>query len=158
MPSTCFEPSDLIIPAFDHNAKTPEIVNFHLHPGQVQMINSLLDSGRYPFRDRGDIIRWSIAFGTYTLFGTLPSVFVLTEAKMAILMHECFKCQKDCLADSVSKYLARGDKEGARRVVKLSLEEYQRISHEYFRDLWMSTLHTPLEMLRQRGVEIKDIG
>jgi hypothetical protein len=39
--------------------------------------------------------------------GGMPSVFTLTEAKMAILMHKGFERQNDCIADSVSKYLRK---------------------------------------------------
>src|SRR5438132_754636 len=40
MPNTCFCADDLIIPAFDANAKSSD-VSVQLHPGQVHMINYL---------------------------------------------------------------------------------------------------------------------
>jgi len=51
--------------------------------------------------------------------------------------------------------LAAGDVESARRVVTLSFQEYSRIQHPYWKPLWLSTLEAPLEMLRQRGVNLK---
>ena len=149
MPSTCFDPSDLIIPTFDSNAKTAELT-VHIHPGQLAMLDHFVSSGQL-FRDRDDVVRWCIAWGTHTLDGPLHSSFSLVEAKMNVLHHERFHRQKDCLADSVQKYLAAGEKDNARRVLALASEEYHRIPSKYWRDLWLSTLEPGLEMLRQHG-------
>jgi hypothetical protein len=74
---------------------------------------------------------------------------------MNILNDEGFQRQKDCLGDSVKKYLAAGDKESAHRLVSLSHEEYCRIPNEYWRALWLSTLNTSIEMLRRHGIDFK---
>src|SRR5437667_12584154 len=47
-----------------------------------------------------------------------------------------------------------GDVESARRVVTLSFQEYSRIQQPYWKSLWLSTLDTPIDMLRRRGVII----
>ena len=150
MPSTCFDPSDLIIPAFDTNSKTVEIT-VDIHPGQARMLEYFASAERLSFRDRENVVRWCIAWGTHTLDGPLPSVFSLVEAKMNVLHDERFQRQKDCIADSVQKYLAAGEKDNARRVLALAFEEYHRIPSKYWRDLWLSTLEPGLEMLRQHG-------
>ena len=74
---------------------------------------------------------------------------------MNILNDERFERQKDVIGGSVQKYLAAGDVESARRVVTLSFQEYSRIQHPYWKPLWLSTLEAPLEMLRQREVNLK---
>ena len=112
MPSTCFDPSDLIIPAFDTNSKTVEIT-VDIHPGQARMLEYFASAERLSFRDRENVVRWCIAWGMHTLDGPLPSSFSLVEAKMNVLYDERFQRQKDCLADSVQKYLAAGEKENA---------------------------------------------
>jgi hypothetical protein len=154
MPSTCFNLSELIIPAFDARAKTLEIV-VHIHPGQGRILDYLVKCDRFPFRDRVDITRWCLCWGIHTLLGPIPSFFALVEAKMNILQDERFQRQKDCLAESVQKYLASGEKECAKRLVSLSFEEYSRIPNEYWRLQWISTLSIAIEMLRQNGVSFK---
>jgi hypothetical protein len=154
MPNTCFCPDDLIIPAFDANAKTSD-VSVQLHPGQVRMLEYLVDCDRFPFHQVADVVRCCVCLGIEALLSPFPSPFALIEARMNILQDERFERQKDCLSESVQKELATGDVEGARRLVAFSYEEYSRITHEYWGPRWLSTLEAPLEMLRQRGMNIK---
>ena len=154
MPNTCFDPSDLIIPAFDANAKTVEII-VDIHPGQERLLDYVATCDWLPFRERAELVRWCICWGVYTLLGPLPSTFALIEAKMNVLQDERFEHQKDCLAESTEKYLATGNVDGARRLVTLSHEEYSRIPNEYWRRKWLSTLDGPIEMLKRRGINIK---
>jgi len=154
MPNTCFCADDLIIPAFDANAKTSD-VSVQLHPGQVRMLEYLVDCRRFPFHQVVDVVRCCVCLGIEVLFSPFPSPYALIEARMNILQDERFERQKDVLGGSVQKYLAAGDVESARRVVTLSLQEYSRIQHPYWKPLWLSTLEAPLEMLRQRGVNLK---
>ena len=154
MPNTCFCADDLIIPAFDSNAKTSD-VTVQLHPGQVRMLEYLVDCRRFPFHQVADVVRCCVCLGIEVLFSPFPSPYALIEARMNILQDERFERQKDVLGESVQKYLAAGDVESARRVVTLSFQEYSRIQHPYWKPLWLSTLEAPLEMLRQRGVNLK---
>jgi len=153
MPNTCFCADDLIIPAFDSNAKTSD-VSVQLHPGQVRMLEYLVDCGRFPFHQVVDVVRCCVCLGIEVLFSPFPSPFAIVEARMNILNDERFERQKDVISGSVQKYLAAGDVESARRVVTLSLQEYSRIQQPYWKSLWLSTLDTPIDMLRQRGVNI----
>ncbi len=154
MPNTCFCADDLIIPAFDSNAKTSD-VTVQLHPGQVRMLEYLVDCRRFPFHQVADVVRCCVCLGIEALLSPYPSPFALIEARMNILNDERFERQKDVIGGSVQKYLAAGDVESARRVVTLSFQEYSRIQHPYWKPLWLSTLEAPLEMLRQRGVNLK---
>ncbi len=154
MPNTCFCADDLIIPAFDANAKTSD-VTVQLHPGQVRMLEYLVDCRRFPFHQVADVVRCCVCLGIEALLSPYPSPFALIEARMNILNDERFERQKDVIGGSVQKYLAAGDVESARRVVTLSFQEYSRIQHPYWKPLWLSTLEAPLEMLRQRGVNLK---
>ena len=154
MPNTCFCAEDLIIPAFDSNAKTSD-VTVQLHPGQVRMLEYLVDCRRFPFHQVADVVRCCVCLGIEALLSPYPSPFALIEARMNILNDERFERQKDVIGGSVQKYLAAGDVESARRVVTLSFQEYSRIQHPYWKPLWLSTLEAPLEMLRQRGVNLK---
>jgi len=154
MPNTCFCADDLIIPAFDSNAKTSD-VSVQLHPGQVRMLEYLVDCRRFPFHQVADVVRCCVCLGIEALLSPYPSPFALIEARMNILNDERFERQKDVIGGSVQKYLAAGDVESARRVVTLSFQEYSRIQHPYWKPLWLSTLEAPLEMLRQRGVNLK---
>ena len=153
MPNTCLDLSDFIIPAFNTNSQTSSLVT-DFHPGQVRLLDYLVNRDGFPFRQRDDVIRWCVAWGVHTLLGPLPSVHFLMEVKMNILQDDRFELQKDCLGNSVKKYLTAGDKESARRLVALSFEDYCRIPNEYWRMRWLSTLNTPIEMLRQQGVKL----
>ena len=153
MPSTCFDPSDLIIPMFDAHAKTHELT-VQFHPGQVRMLEYLVDCGRFPFHQVADVVRCCVCLGIEALLSPFPSPYALIEARMNILQDERFERQKDVLGESVQKYLAFADVESARRVVKLSFQEYSRIQHPFWKPRWLSTLDAPIDMLRQQGVNI----
>src|SRR5438552_13235876 len=153
MPNTCFCADDLIIPAFDSNAKTSD-VTVQLHPGQVRILEYLVDCDRFPFHQVADVVRCCVCLGIEALLSSFPSPYALIEARMNILQNERFERQKDVLGESVQKYLAAGDVESARRVVTLSFQEYSGIQQPYWKSLWLSTLDTPIDMLRQRGVNI----
>jgi hypothetical protein len=102
MPDTGFDLADLIIPCFDSNAKTVQLT-LDLHPGQVRMLEYILECGRFPFRDIEQAIRWAVCWAIYTLLAPLPSSFGLMEDRMNILHDENFERQKDCLSDSVQR-------------------------------------------------------
>ena len=130
MPRTCFDAlrvvprsihssdaGDFDIPAFDANSQTLALV-IELHPGQFRMLNYVVECDSLPFRDHSQVIRWCMAYGLYPLVaGQLPSAFALAEAKINILQDDRFERQQDCLAESIQKYLAAGEKENARRLL-----------------------------------------
>jgi hypothetical protein len=157
MPNTCFDPGDLIVPAHDPNAKTI-LLTVELHPGQVRMLEYILNCDRFPFRQQPQVVRWAVCWALHTLLAALPNSFGLIEAKMNILQDENFERQKDCLGESVQKYIADGNIEGARRLVIQSQEDYQQIYNEYWRAKWLSTLAPAVETQKgaiERGVILR---
>jgi len=119
------------------------------------MLEYILNCGRFPFRDDAQVIRWAVCWAIHTLLAPLPSTIGLIEARMNILQDENFERQKDCLGDSIQKYLAARNIEGARRLVVQAYEEYRKISSEYWREKWLSTLESAVEMLRQQGIPLE---
>jgi hypothetical protein len=157
MPNTYVDPLELIIPTYDASAQTSHLI-VDVHPGQVRILEYLADSDRLPFRSHKDVARFCICFGTHALMGPLPNLFALVEAKMNIVRDERFQSQRDILAESVQKYLARGEHEVARRIVVLAQEEYRQISVPYWRELWLSALQPAIEMFKARGIRIPNSG
>jgi len=154
MPTTCFDPADLIIPAFDSKAKSIELTA-HFHPGQVRMLEYIANSGRFPLHDKEQIVRWAACWAIHTLLATLPSSFSLVEARMNILQDENFERQKDSLGTSVEKYLAAGNADAARRLVVQANEDYQNITNEYWRTKWLSTIEPAIEILSAKGIDLR---
>jgi hypothetical protein len=154
MPNTCFDTAELIVPAHDPNAKTVSLV-VEIHPGQVRILDYILQCGRFPFHENSQIIRWAVCWAIHTLLAPLPHTFGLIEAKMNILQDENFERQKDCCAIAVQKYLATNNTEAARRLVIQSYEEYRKIPNEYWKMKWLSTLEDAIEMLKQKGVDLE---
>jgi hypothetical protein len=150
-----FDTADLIIPAFDVNAKTSRL-NLNIHPGQGRILDYLAGSDWLPFVDREDAARFAICYGAHALLIGIPNSYTLLEARMDILQDERYERAKDCLALSVQKYLAAGELDNARRLVTASFEEYRRIPIPYWQARWISTLVPAIEMLRQRGVHLPE--
>src|SRR2546427_323098 len=94
MPSTCFDPSDLIIPMFDAHAKTHEMT-VQFHPGQVRILDYLVDCDRFPFHQVADVVRCCVCLGIEALLSPFPTPYALIEARMNILNDERFERQKD---------------------------------------------------------------
>jgi hypothetical protein len=151
--NTGFDRTDLIVSAHDPDGQTFRLAA-DLHPRQGRILEYVLRDERFPFRQCTDVVRWCVCFGLYTLLVPLPHPLALMEAKMNILQDENFERQKDCLSVSVQKYLAVGNVEGARRLVVQSHEEYRKISNEYWRTKWLSTLESAIETLGQQGIQL----
>ena len=149
MPNTWFDAADLIVPAYDSNAKTIKVA-VELHPGQVRMLEYILGSGRFPFHDIAQVVRWAVCWAIHTLLAPLPSSFGLIEAKMNI-QDENFERQQDCLSVSVQKYLEAGNTDAARRLVLQTNEDCQNITNEYWRTKWLSTIEPAFENPRRKG-------
>ena len=154
MPNTCFDSTDLIVPAFDYQAKSVQLT-VQIHPGQVRMMEYILNCGRFPFHDNTQVRRWAVCWAIYTLLAPLPSTFGVIEARMNILQDENFERQKDCLEVSVQKFLANRNSDAARTLIMHSHEEYRKIPNEYWRNKWLSTLDRAVEMLGQQGIHLK---
>jgi hypothetical protein len=151
---TCFDPADLILPAYDPNSKTVTLA-VDLHPGQIRMLEHIVNCARFPFHENAQIVRWAVCWGIHTLLAPLLSSFGLIEAKMNILQDENFERQKDCLGTSVQKYLAAGNTDSARRLVLQANEEYQNIANEYWRTKWLSTIEPAVEILGTKGIDLR---
>ena len=153
MPNYCIDPSDLNIPAFDTDSKTFTIT-LNIHPGQAQILDHLARSPSFGFVNTENAARFCICWGIHTLLGPLPPSFRFAEAKLNTLQYERLQRQRDIVAESVQKYLARGEHELARRTVSLAYEDYRSIAVEYWRDLWLATLEPAVEMFKQHGIRI----
>ncbi len=153
MASACLDVSNLIIPEVNCYSHTQSRV-ITLHPVQWLMIKFLLRRiGGLPFRTTDEVIRWCVAWGLYALLAPqLPSAVALAEAKFNILEENRFERQKDCLADSVQKLLAAGEVDNAKRIVRISLDEYKRIQNPFWRERWLLTVEAAAEVLRSHGV------
>jgi len=154
MPNTCFDPAYLIVPAHDSNAKTV-LLTAELHPGQVRMLEYIVNCGRFPFHQNAQVMRWAVCWAIHTLLASLPNGFGLIEAKMNILQDENFERQKDCLSVSVQKFLAAGNTDAARRLVLQANEDYQNIANEYWRTKWLSTIEPAVEILGAKGIDLR---
>jgi len=154
VPSSCFYPDDLIVPSFDTTAKTVHLA-FHIHPGQHRILEYLAKSDALPFRDIDDVGRWCLCWGLHCLLGPLPSTFALVEAKMEILQDERLEEQRDCITVSVEKYITRGNRDAARRLVTISSEHYLRIPIDYWRKRWLASLNPAIDILAKHGIFIR---
>src|SRR5437667_11152802 len=99
MPSSCFDPSDLVIPAFDSYAKTLHLT-IDIHPGQARMLDHFASCDWLPFRERDALVRWWICGGVEPLLGPHPSTFALVEANVNVQQAGRFEREQDCPAQS----------------------------------------------------------
>ena len=143
----CFD-----IPAF--NSNNGETLSFviDIHPALQKLVNCVIDTNKFGFRNRDQVIRWCILWGLYSLLEDFPGSPALARAREYVLHLEVFERQQECLTDSIQKSLSAGNVEAARRLVQNCFEEYNRIPVSFWRDLWLSTLMSPIEMLRRHGV------
>ena len=63
---------EFIIPAYDHSGRTVRI-RILMPPGLGKMLDQILESHRFPFQTRDDLIRWCLLRGVREL-GSMESV------------------------------------------------------------------------------------
>lgn len=137
------EMRDMIIPASDNNNDKSTIF-CNITPALNRQIDRLLTSNRYPFRSKGDLIRWCVKTGVDRLAASVPEVGDLniqTNATIRLLQEREYSRVMAAIIQSMSMEVSLSTKEGdlveARRVVLEIRDTLSKISDKRWRNRYM---------------------
>lgn len=99
-----YDPADFIVPAQDTKGHS-ERVWCRLQPGHDRQLEVILGSRKFPFRSKGDIIRWAVVRGIKMLeqMEAMPSVTAQVDIILQVMKDEEFQRDFGNVFESVSK-------------------------------------------------------
>ena len=138
--------SDFITPAQDAKGHS-ERVWCRIQPGHDRQADTILRSKRFPFRTKGDLVRWSLVRGMAVLLAideTIPSVLVQVDSMLDILRDEAFQQDYLIVFDTMGRVIAKhiemralGE---ARRLVAIMQHKIRLMPEGYWRDKYEADL------------------
>ena len=151
-----YDPGDFIIPASDAKGHS-ERVWCRLQPGHDRQLDVILRSRKFPFRTKGDIIRWATVRGLRILeqMEEVPSVMKQVDMIMDVLNDE--QLHQDCLnvfdktRERVASYIAAGSSGQARRLVATLKMHTSKMPDDYWRGVYMDRLEKEFGYLLEGG-------
>lgn len=117
-----YDPADFIIPAHDTKGHS-ERLWFRCQPGHDRMADVIVGSKRFPFRTKGDLIRWCLHVGLAKLEALEggPSVNHQVDAIMVVVRDSMFQQEFQAMFESlqaaVNQHMVAGADGAARRLI-----------------------------------------
>lgn len=140
-----YNPAKFVIPAQDHQGHS-ERVWARIQPLLDRQLDKILASKRFPFRVKGDIIRFAIMQAVELLdkLEPMPGLIGRINAIAEIVRQEeyfhAMQASLDNLAQLAERHISSGAEGEARRLVALAKAEAERIEEPYWRDKYLDDL------------------
>jgi hypothetical protein len=140
-----YDPADFIVPAKDTRGESARVW-CRIQPGHDRALDVLLNSRRFPFRTKGDIVRWAVARAIRSLeqMEDVPSVTREVDTILDIVRQEQWYQEYDTvftdMGTVVSRYLAEGDRGEATRMVAKIKARIDAMEDGHWRSKYMATL------------------
>lgn len=140
-----YDPADFIIPAQDAKGHS-ERVYASIQPGDSRALDVIKDSRRFPFRTKGDIIRWSIREGIRKLehMEDVPSVSAQVDMIAALMREEQFHSEFEHtfeqMGQVINRHMANAAYGEVRRVIAQVRMMIDRMPEGYWKDRYLGRL------------------
>lgn len=135
-----------LIPASDAKGHS-ERVYCRVQPAVLRLLEEVVGSRKYPFRTRGDALRYCVVSGLKKLAARksgVPSVIAQAEVVLDILRDDEFQHQFatvfDRLREVVERYQSAGAHGEARRVVTQARANFDAMPDGYWKDRYLKEL------------------
>lgn len=160
-----YDPADFVIPATDTKGHTSRI-QCHVAPPEDRALDMIVASKKFPFRTKGDVIRWAVFQGIRRLEAMEhvgPSVTQQVDAMFTILKDEIFHHEWmqtfEAMQRVVTAHMAQGAHGEAKRVIALMRHQIQQMPEGYWRTTYLKTLDdrfSNIASLEPKPVEATD--
>jgi hypothetical protein len=140
-----YDPAQFIIPGQDTRGHS-ERLYCRVMPAVDRALDVVVNSKKWPFRTKGDVMRWAIDRAIHQLEAMEPigSVTAQVDAIAAILredqFHHEFSHTFEALNRSISVHLTAGADGEARRLVATIKDKIDKMPEGYWRDRYRTTL------------------
>lgn len=118
-----YRPEDFIVPAADEKGHS-ERQWFRVQPGIDRQLDKIVQGRKFPFRTKGDIIRWSVMLGLQVLESLepgIPSVLRQVDLIAELVREDQFQQEFENTFQSVSgrvnAHMANGSDGEARKMI-----------------------------------------
>lgn len=160
-PQPKYDPADFIIPAQDAKGHS-ERVYASIQPGDSRSLDIIRESRRFPFRTKGDIIRWAIHQGIKQLeaMEDVPSVSAQVDMIAALVREEQFNSEYehtfDQMAGVINRHMSNGAYGEVRRVIAHARAMMDRMPDGYWKDRYLGTLDDRFERQLEAAEALSD--
>lgn len=140
-----YDPADFIIQASDAKGHS-ERVWCRMQPGHDRQLDVILRSRKFPFRTKGDIIRWAVVRGLRILeqMEEVPSIMKQVDMMMDVLADEQIHHEHmvvfEKTRERVAAYIGSNSIGQARRLVSILKMRADGIPDDYWRGLYLERL------------------
>lgn len=140
-----YDPSDFIIPAQDHQGHS-EREWARVMPSVDRTISTIVGSRRFPFKTKGDLIRWCIVRGTKVLekMEPMPGFVGRSEAIMDMLRDEIYMQEYTNMFQTLQRvvdgYVSMGESAQAKRLVAQTKAKILAMEEEFWRNKCLQML------------------
>lgn len=140
-----YDPADFIVPASDTKGHS-ERVWARLPPAMDRGLDIVVSSKHWPFRTKGDVIRWAVQRGLRTLESMEPigSVTAQIDAVATILREDAFQQEFkqifEALGRTVNQHLADGAQKEAARIVANVKSKLEKMPECYWKEKYLGEL------------------
>lgn len=158
---TNLDPEEFVVPAQDLTRRSVRVW-FRIHPQYEELLELVLHSAKFPFDNRGDILRWCVHYGLKCLQtmckgnkqfeSTLETIDFVRELVRTQREHCQFIVFFRELSDTVNTYLSLGEIEEAGRTVKIAHGEIKAMAP----GLWRTTYLAELDARYGNFLDVKD--
>ena len=138
-----YDPEQFQIPAQDAKGHSTR-AQCYIQPGHDRQIEEILGSRKFPFRTKGDLVRWCIVRGVERLLAMEDEIpkgyMVQVDAMVDILrdseFQQTFDSTMRMLSQRLNSLLGEGAQLEARRVISQFKYKVQQMEPGYWRDKW----------------------
>lgn len=143
-----YPPEAFIVPGQDHTGQS-ERVFCRVTPSLAREIAVIFESRKFPFRTKGDLMRWCVKVGVERLLEMEPSpgsIMAQVDTIDTVLREESehvrFGQLFDNVASVIGTYVQAGAHGEARRVLFEVRAKVERIGNQYWRERYLKELGT----------------
>lgn len=151
-----YDPGQFIVSPSDAKGVSYRLT-FRCTPDMEKAIDAIIASQKFPFKTRGDVLRWCTLRGTKELekMEGLPTVTkridILTTLLNEEQAHSEFMAVFVHLEEGVSRYLADQAPEQATRVVAMAKYQFEAMPGGHWRERYLTELQKRFGHLLNKG-------
>lgn len=158
-----YDPQQFIIPGQDQNGNSIRVF-CRIVPLLDRSLDILFGARKFPFKSKGDMIRWCIKTGVEKLEAMEPvtdSVTAQVDAMMAILAdeqaHHEFSTLFQTMATSIGMHIQAQALGEAQRVVSMMQEHVGRMRDGYWKSRYLREIEEKFGYMLKSG-NVKGVG
>lgn len=162
-----YDPADFIIPAQDHNGHS-ERVFCRVQPALDREVDSIVQSRQWPFKTKGDMVRWCVWQGAKSLerMEPVPNSFMAVCDNIITTCRDrdhwlAFQTSLDVLQKSVEMHMNSGSEGEAMKLLAECRAKAMLIEEPVWREKYINDMNKRFghiyERTKGKGVKLHEV-